>query len=67
MPIRTTDPAVWVACEGCRQKRHSGVGLSEGVTFAQCVEEHTKSVRAKLARDPHRYNAVLPEPLRAKR
>ena len=55
----TTDPAVAVACDGCLEKRNSGMGLPPGVSFGQCVERSTASVRDKLAKNPHLYDAVL--------
>jgi hypothetical protein len=54
----TEDVAVIVACDGCRQRYFSGMGLGD-VTFDECVVARTARVRAKLAADPHRYDDVV--------
>jgi len=57
----TKDTAVIVACDGCRQKYFSSMGLPRGLTFDACVTQSTARVRAKLAADPHYYDAALPK------
>ncbi len=59
----TSDPALAVACHGCLQKLYSGRGLQK-LTFKQCVERSTLSVRAKLKQDPHYYDKILPKLLK---
>jgi len=57
----TGDIAISAACDGCRQKYFSNMGLPAGVTFDACVTASIAGVRAKLAIDPHRYDAVVPK------